>query len=47
MKDVSDSLVTLETIQEFYTTMSDTVKSYDLVLPTTLMVNDYFHSSNG
>ena len=46
MKDVSDSLVTLDVIQDFYTTMSDTVKAYDLVLPTTLMVNDYFHSSN-
>jgi len=46
MKDVSDSLVTLEVIQDLYTTMADTVKAYDLVLPTTLMVNDYFHSSN-
>jgi len=29
MKDVSDSLVTLDVIQDFYTTMSDTVKAYD------------------
>ena len=29
MKEVSDTLVTLEVIQDFYTTMSDTVKAYD------------------
>tara|TARA_R110002020_G_scaffold49476_2_gene140730 strand:- start:462 stop:698 length:237 start_codon:yes stop_codon:yes gene_type:complete len=29
MKEVSDTLVNLEVIQEHYTTMSDTVKAYD------------------
>ena len=29
MKEVSDTLVNLDVIQDFYTTMSDTVKAYD------------------
>tara|TARA_R110002020_G_scaffold372066_1_gene583585 strand:- start:290 stop:517 length:228 start_codon:yes stop_codon:yes gene_type:complete len=29
MKEVSDTLVNLDVVQEFYTTMSDTVKAYD------------------
>ena len=29
MKEVSDTLVNLDVIQDYYTTMSDTVKAYD------------------